>query len=36
MQNFYISIVLFILHFDFVYSEYVAVIWILDRGPQVY
>ena len=36
MQNFHISIVLFILHFGFVYSEYVVVIWILDGGPQVY
>ena len=36
MQNFYISLVLFILYFFVVYSEYVVVISILDRGLQVY
>ena len=36
MQNFYISLVLFILYFEYVYSEYVVGISILDRGPQVY
>ena len=37
MKNFYISLVLFIMYLDFVYSEsYVFCNFDLDRGPQLY
>ena len=37
IYNFYISLVLFILYLDFVYSEsYVCCNFNLDREPQVY